>query len=513
MAGIGRSSGPPDIVFAAGSHGVNRQVPVHMLGPDELYDSSNVWFYNGSLQPRPGLRKVSTLAGGDDPVFASRPMGCFYFVRANNAVTIIVSTKIQQWKLESPTWGSWTDITETGPVNLTGDETHPVRMTQLNTGGTPTVFLTNGKDHLKSSVDGAAFVDMDTGGVLPKFTDITTVGNRIVGIYPPYGIRWSDVFNANVATTGWPSLNYRNLSDTADPVVAVRNLGTQGIVVYKLFSLWAGYAQAGSPANAFRFDYKGQFEAPCSPGAVVDAGGVHYYLGRTGRIGRFDGVTHTWVADGVWPILQADMDPAYSIVAHGVYHSQANAVAFYYKRKTDAANIVKGMLIITLPRPQVGILHHGIFPGLCQHSVTCGALVDLAQYGVYTMVAGGDAGSEGVALLWSGDGDLGTAFNCSAQTGLQSMKRVGNVEIEPFLERGTSYGTTTLNPVTSFILSTPGGTVGNSETIDLTDTTLVHDVHGFEASGRFVGLKVSCTSADTMRYKGGAVFGYQQESL
>lgn len=480
--------------------GVNREKPIYELGTDEWYDSLNVLLHDAAVRPRPGTVLFNAAS------LLDRPMGAFStislaagFVQEdafqNDAFqigssvptsTLLVGTTRRIWTFFG---GLWRDITGT---LLTAGDIHHVRFAAMEISNVIQTIITNGFDP-PQVWDGASAAVSAVAGSPPKWSDIAVASDRFVGIVPPYTVRWGNALS--IAT--WPAANARQLADTTDLVRAIRQLGTQGFAVYKDKSIWTGFATGGSDAAAFRFDLRRIVEGPAGPACVVDVDGVHVYLTPTGRVGTFDGAQHQWIADGIWPLIRADIDTGTANRAFGVYDPLTGYVQFFYPRLGESPTI-KGLITLIPPREEKGTTKWLAFPGRL----------------VVPVSAGTDRrfDARDVMLLRSDDfksylqddnvDDAGTAFTGFWQTGLKLMSGLDpfRVEsIESFAERGVGYGSLTIKPVTSYALDLPGGTVGAGKVIDLTSAT-VKEHKGFDAKGRFMGLRYEFTTPITLRW-------------
>jgi hypothetical protein len=381
--------------------------------------------------------------------------------------------------------GNWVDITDT---LLTGTEVDHVRMTGIEISGVIWTLITNGKDAMRQWNQQTATVQV-TAGSPPKFIDITTIGNRIVGLVAPYTVQWGN----ELSLSTWPAANFRDLADTPDRAVAVRNLGTLGGVLYKQKTIWSIVPIGGTDAGFFRFELRGFYDGPVSPAAVVEARGLNYHMTPTGRVGMFSGTSFTWVADGVWSLIKDDLDSANANRIFGVYEPLFDEVYFFYPRNGDGGEL-KGGVCVILPRPQDGIMDHIAFPIRLMKPVSAGT--DLRLENNKALLFRSDNFKSN--FLEVDENDDGTEFSGYWQTGLVPMPGlVPNrlEEVELFAHRGAGFGNLTVKPVYSNILGTHEGTLGAGITFDLSEETAVRDVRGGDVRGRFLGLRHEFTSS------------------
>lgn len=506
---MARPSGPAVKVFAAPVRGIVRALPESDVPPDALYTCSNVVYIHGALTIRPGFKKFSEVRTAlADPSFATMPMGAWLSVTSDSNQDIHVATKTKLYRARNYT-GSWTDIS--GTVTLTAGDTNKARFASLynRVDGKISVLMANGKDDMVQSLDGGNYTIPASGG--PRPLDICSSASRIVGVIYPYKVVWSDIHSSG----SWPSLNFTYLLDSPGAVVAIRNLGTQGVAVYKQDAIVAGFNQPGSPAAAFRWEQRASCTGPASAAAVVEAAGVLFHMTPRGRIGMFDGTRFEWIGDGAWSHFFNDFDYANQYQTTGFYDDTLHVVWFIYPRISEAGAGPTGLALISLPRPGWGINTFGVYAGVLSWPVSC------AQTMFFTSGSAGfvcrrdtfmaDQEFYGVTL------DQGTAYNWSFQTGLQPVPDVRKIEIEPLLSKLSGYGSAQLYAVTSYNLSDDGGTAGSAQTVDLDPpidaSQQVRDIKGYNQSGRFIGLKmtgVSNTSA--LSYKGAIVSGHGVEA-
>lgn len=469
--------------------GVLRDLPVHALPEGAFYDALNAVLRAGVVRPRDGLVLHSTTD------LLARGMGAYVVPAAT-----LVATTAKVWKLVGATW---TDIT--GVTALTGTADDIVRFAQLEVADLVQTLIVNGVN-VPQRWDGVAATAVDVAGAPSVWTDIATASDRIVGIKPPYDVQWGNPYNVGT----WPALNIRILSDTPDKVVAIRPLGTQAVIVYKEESLWGGFPTGGTDAQAFRFDPRLHIDGPAGPSAVTQGDGEQYYMTATGRIASFDGTTHEWIADGVWPIVRADLDVSKAGRIIGMQVPFTDEVVFAYPRVGDAGEL-KGCVICIPPRPEHGIEEWAAFP--CRLVVAMSAAV-ARRAPTWDVLAFTSATPFRSYTVTADSGDAGTAFTGFWQTGLKPNPGadVFRMEsIETWAERGAGFGTLTVKPVSSYILDAPGGTLGAGQTIDLTATTAVKESKGADVAGRFFGLRYEFSSASKPRWMGARVAGRRLE--
>jgi len=485
--------------------GCYHNLPIYQVPDDAVWDALNVIVRDGALEPRPGLTSHSETS------LVDRPMGAwvvsalgsaafqadtfqndaFQVTGAGSNVIILCGTTRKIWAYYS---GVWHDITNSA---LTGGGSDHVRFTSIEISGTIYTLITNGVDTPRQWDNVAATVS-NVGGTPspPKWTDITTISNHIIGIIPPFTVQWGN--NLDIST-GWPAANFRDVADTVDKVVAIRNLGTMGGALYKERSVWSVIPVGGTESGFFRFELRGLWPGPCSPAAVVDADGVHYYLTTTGRVGRWTGGGHEWVADGIWEIIKGDLDSVNMNRAWGVYEPLHNEVYFFYPRVGGSGEIYGG-LVVQIPRPRSIIQDHIAFPTRFIKSLSCG--IDLRLESNKALVF--DALTFKSRFL-EGDSDFDGEFTGFWQQGFAPTKGLSPHrihEVEVFATREPAAGSLTVKPVYSNILDEEGGSLGTSLTVDLSDSAPVRDVKGTDTRGRFFALRYEFTTPIQLSWLG-----------
>ena len=469
--------------------GVQQQVPAHQLPPDAFYDALNVCLRSGALVTRPCLKPFTSGA------LTSRVTGAFQYTKADGSRIPVAgtTTDMMQFPVDGPNW-----VSIKGSATITGSATDLYHFTTL-TFGTPGVnylVMANGKD-LPLQWGGAGNVVVISNAP-PVFKDVTTSFERVVGLVGNNEVRWGEINSL----TSWSELNSRFLSETPDASVAVKNIGTLGIVVYKQRSIWVGYAQGGPSSAAFRFELRAYIDGPAGSAAVIDANGSHFYMTVSGRVGMFDGNSHQWVADGIWPLIKADIASEYANRIVGAYDERESLVIFWYPRKVDSQGEATGMVVLNLPFPSANIPMFAAFPGLCARGVSAAVNIRLADNMDHILVFNSTGGTVNRShiLDFATRTDDSTAIAAFYQTGLvtNSNTDLASVSAELFFLRGLGLGSVKLNLVTSNTLSTRSGDIGFEDiSVDLTEIP-VKEYFGFSARARFFGLRIDYTPGSTV---------------
>jgi hypothetical protein len=521
-----------------------RTVPAHDIPEDGLYDSLNMLARDARLRSRPGLRRF----GAADLGPTGQPTGAFNYRDGAGKSLVIVGTTtgIYAWDQVA-----WRVLTAAAPAvgnapafsgTLTGDADHPSRFVSIQLGDRVYLLHTNGRDWplqwdgvelgFRAIAGDPVGPEAEPGPPVPptKFVDFCHIQDHILGIEPPYLVRWSNTRDL----AHWPHLNFKSLSETPDPLVTVQPLGTLGAALYKTDSIWAVFAEGQTEASFFRFEFRGFYDGPASPASVVNVSGVHYYMTRSGRIGMFNGSDHRWVLDTVWPQIRDDIDQSKANRSFGIYDSLFHELLFFYPRLNEKDGLPRGLLYVSLPRQEAGPGVIGGFPGRLSErwgkAVTAGLayrLNDLApklavfghdQATVLYAAGGQPEACDTGALPLDEARDANEPFSFFWRTGLQSTPGIDTFRIdaiEPFLERDTNHGLIQVQPVLSYALPIAGGELGPATAIDL-ERRYVRPVIGLDARGRFHGTRYSfdpTASTDgrvpRVRYYGTLIYGHK----
>lgn len=497
--------------------GVIRTLPAHQLPDDAAYDASNVILYKGALTSRPGTVDV-----GAAPMMLSGPLGLEPLstgaliidglgLPSSTVPFVLTGTKGFAFRL-----GAWVDITGS-PLTVS----NPLpRTTQIvlgtATGLQPTLVITNGVDVPKRwDGQGAGLWTNITGA--PLWTDICIAQDRLVGIIPPYTIQWGE----QAALDMWPLANRRILADTAgdttEPLVAISGRGDLGVIVYRRDSIWLGTSSGrANSAGIWTWTMKGIIEGPAGPGARVTVDGWDYYMTPSGRIARYDGGNqHEWVGDGVWPAVQAEIqqDPLSRNKVIAFHDPRCNAVVFIYPKVVASRIRNKGVVVVNLPYPAHGITKIACWLGDVVYEVTAGATYQYwePEKRPYLWQALTDEVSPTYGpKVWDIDHPEHEDFSAFVQTPIAPMDglRTHRLEaVELLMQRLNGYGTATVEAVTSNVLDREGGTVIVPGARVNLNHAPAYDLHGVDARGRYMGLRLSWRSTAVVRYYGGVIGG------
>lgn len=467
--------------------GTWKTLPSHLLPPDVLTDSLNVVIQSGELVSRAGLEPFDSFPTSS-PVLGSM----LYLDGMNKYPIAATATKVY---LYNGGWGALLGPTLATPANS------PIRFTLFSTGSTFYFVLANGDKLYYGNTGPYQELTPFLGSLLPSITDITSSFNRLVMISPPYSIAWTNALTIFEA----PVLNTVFLADTPDPLVAIRNLGTLGFVVYKEASIYTAFAQGATSAAAFRFEFRGTYEGPANPNAVVDANGVHYGFTPSGRVFRFDGSRHDFIADGLWPTLREDIDSDYLHKIHGVYNYKTHEIYFWYPRVGDEGE-VKGMLLINLPYPLSGVENFSYFLGSSAFSCTNSLGTALFQ-NIQSSFVFGNSYSYRLNHNHFFDAE-GNEIPIRIQPGFISPQDQSIVQAiyQYYLRRGEGKGTISVHSIVSNMLETNMGESSQEEIIDLT-TIVPNEYISTDSQGSFISFRIEANASDRVSYLGADIYG------
>ena len=490
--------------------GTLRNMPITKIPPDALYSSLNVLVRSGFLQARPGLTRFAAT------VMTGRPTGMFnstmlatgafqtdtfqtdtFQVTGSIPSTLLIVGTVD--KIYGYYGGILNDIT--GSPDLTALDTQLARFTSMALGTPQVLYIlhTNGVDAPRQW-DATSGTFSAVAGTPPNWTDLANIDQHIIGIVPPYNIRWGDTGSI----TSWPAANVRVLSDTPDPLVGVASLGVRSGVVYKTRSLWDTIITGSDVESSyFRFELRAEVDGPASPAAVVNVDGAHAYMTAQGRMGFYNGSRHFWIGDGVWPLVDADLDKSNSARIFGAYDPRFRIVVFCYPRTGDAGEC-KGWAVVMLPNPAEGYDGFISFHGRSTLALSAGG--DLRIDTFRALFARSDASNQRV-YTWEGEDDDGSDITGHLQTGLVGAPGLEFFTLEAyetFALQGAPYGSVTVQPVHSYILDTEGGTLGASKTVSLvadTSDAVLGKKKGGDIRGRFFGLRYSFTKNANLTFR------------
>lgn len=268
--------------------------PPHRLPPDVLRDGQNmVVDRDGLLKPRAGYEPIGEQPNTDG-LPDERIMGGLFW-EEETTIEMIVATLTRWYAFQA---GVWQDITDPASPE-SGEPGAPTRFAQFAVvNGREAVYGVNGALHepmRRWTPDMAVYETVKD--VAQNFelaaADIAVVANRLVavnttegGVNFPRRVRWSAVNDG----ASWPALAFEDIQGDAGHLIAIQPASRTTAIIYAANGAWVLSAQEGSDASAFRLDrLQGAYAAPFSPAAIVNVGGVHFYLATDLHIWRCDG--------------------------------------------------------------------------------------------------------------------------------------------------------------------------------------------------------------------------------
>jgi len=129
-----------------------------------------------------------------------------------------------------------------------------------------------------------------------------------------------------------------NITDTNDTIICIKALNSQQFAIYKDASQWIGIGAGG--IFPFIFELRDRQPGPASPYAVVQAEGVHYYLGQDGDIYRFDGTRCTSVGGNVKRSIQTSLSSDNQIRVHGLYDRTNREIWWFWPLTSGTRAVV-----------------------------------------------------------------------------------------------------------------------------------------------------------------------------
>jgi hypothetical protein len=476
----------PSARYPVPFRGVNKVLPVHMLPPDAIFDGQNCAIRHGELRSRAGLLRQS------DQVLRGIPMAALNYIGKDGMKRPIILTTEALYQYTADAWEPIGDM----PAASRDD---PGSLTTLEADDRVYLIISNGVSPLHWWYPEGPLEQIPQHGTAetPTFRAIATANNRIIGVQFPYTVKWSQF----LAPDEWRESNVAILADTEDEIVTVCALGTLGFSVYKAGSIWVGFIQAGTDANAFKFEHFGQYEGPANPQALVYVSGVDIYMTPSGRIGSFDGSQQVWLCDGIWPFVANDLDPMRMRRIRLSYTYLHNEVTVYYPILSSGGS-VHNLITINLPYPEQGVQTIAAFNGVTHLDIA--ACLNIRLFA-------GDRNpwlftADGLVFKSSGqayDDDM-VPFSCALQPGLHAIQTFS--VIKPFFElyalRDQERGFIDVYEVHSGLLAEIGGAVElKGLTLDLTRKA-PNQFFGMTVADTYIGFRVEWQSDARFHYYG-----------
>lgn len=492
--------------FVTPYKGTWQSLAANMLGPDQLYNSLNVFIRKGKLRDRPGLRLLNATMFNHDII------GGTMVVTPDKKIMLAFShDTLYRLERDDATWSVDTEGT------FTVDDRYIIDLTFLETGSQFVCIIASEGLPLKQWSDGAGVTEITPAGddLIPLARSVCTAGSRIVALVGNHTVVWSNILTYNA----YGALNYnKKPAETNDAGICVKAIGSLDFVVYKERSIYLAKAQAGSDARAFSMQRVQITEGPASLKGVVDVNGYHIYMTASGRIGLFDGSSYVrWIADGLWFALQDDIDPLHTDRVIGVFDYRLHIVIFYYPRLIDRPVyegqpiLLTGMVIINVPLEGSGIPDFACFLGRSRKPISHAYEMRFdrsVNRSIFFTTSTNARQSFMLDETYNRDGDI--LFDCAIQTGLTPLQdmRHAQVSAEIFLERKDGNGHVNVSCVTSDALENETGLVADmpAEVVNL-NFNPVSEYVGFNVPTRFIGLSLTWDSDSTVVYTGAVLYG------
>lgn len=490
-------------------YGITRNRPIVSIPEGALYDGLNVIVREGLMQVRPGMNEF--VSGG----LTGRPTGSFGFgglaqgafeptafdnssfqMASNlNATNLIVGTTR---KLYAYFAGILNDITDT---TLTALDVQLARFTSIYINSTTTLWVLhcNGVDTIRQWNTTSSTFSVTSGSPPAAAFDMCTVADHVILAIAPYTVRWCN----NQDITTWPALNLLTFADTPDPIVCVKAIGVLGGVVLKTHSIWAllPSGDVSSEATFFRKELRYEIDGPAGTAACVSVNGLLIWMTTDGQVAAFDGGSVTWVAEGIKPLIQADLDEEFVNRIFGVVEHKRKEVWFFYPRVGDNGDC-KGIAIVRLPDPLNDAPDFSAWMGRTLLPLSAGT--DLRLTTRNAIVFETDGKSRSIDSNAGGD-DAGSVISGYWQTGMAmgpGLEIYDMEAFEVFCQRDSTYGSLQVAPVSTYGFTNQGGTIGTYKTIDLTQTKVFEPKSNSNVKGRAFGLRGTFSTPVVMKYIG-----------
>jgi hypothetical protein len=496
--------------FTTPLRGTWKNIAIHSVPNDALYDSNNVFIRQGKLRSRPGLVKY------DETDFHSNVLGGMFVTTPTDQLVLAV-TYGAVYQLSSHT-GGWSAVTLSAgdTPSLAEDNDDIIDLAQIETSSVYAVIIACKGRLLRWWKSSPRSVSTITGTNIPKAKSVCIAASRVVALVSPHTIVWSETLDPTV----FNSLAVVKRAQTGDMGICVRSLNSLSFALYKERSIHVARAQAGNNEGAaFGFREPIIVEGPAGMHAVVAFNGIHVYMTRNGRIGLFDGSSQVkWICDGLWFYLQNDIKQSDSEHIRGVYDYRLHTITFFYPKVGHITpGVLRGMVVLNLPFEGQDIAEvptPRAFLGVCHKSVTHACEMRFKHSIDRSLIFTSALRTEELtnAFLYDENTTLddGVPFDSSFQTGMVAMPDARHmpVTVETFAERGIGYGSVLVEPVISDSLETRNGTIPSQsgQWVDL-EVNPIREYKGFGRPVRFFGLRYSWRSDNRFRYSGSVVYG------
>ena len=272
--------------------GVREDVSPALLPEGSYLASSNWLTRRGRGRPRPGYDLLTTATD------TQRVLGLGFRGSRQLGNNIAVFTKSHQYHFDGNTLS---DISLGSYTSSSDNEL--VRSLTFTQGGTDYLLAINRSNALMEWTGTGLFTA--TSGSPPAGKDLFVLGNRLVVIQPNsnmYRVQWSRFKDR----TSWTSTDISDLRDTPGYPVAGAPFGPNTGAIYKDDCVYLATVQAA--VEPFQFQFIGLVPGPMSAAALVNALGIHYWIGEDFSIYKFDGAEPKLVSSGLTQTIATNLN-------------------------------------------------------------------------------------------------------------------------------------------------------------------------------------------------------------
>lgn len=302
------------------------------LIPEGYFQASANWLNRrGRGRPRPGYDLLTTATD------AGRVIGLGFRGSRQLGNNIVIFTKSNQYLYNGTTLSS---IAHASYVASSDNEL--VRSLTWTQGGTDYLLAINTSNAVMEWSGSGVFTT--TAGTPPAGKDIFVLGNRLVVIQPDdnmYRVRWSDFKDRTV----WPSTSIADLRDTPGYPVCGAPFSPNTGAIYKDDAIYLATVQAA--VEPFQFQFIGLVPGPMSAAALVNALGIHYWIGEDFSIYKFDGAEPKLVSSGLTQTIATNINYSDRDLSFGYasISQDFREVWFFYPNRSGTFNAVSCNII------------------------------------------------------------------------------------------------------------------------------------------------------------------------
>ena len=303
------------------------------ISPEGYYQASSNWLTRrGRGRPRPGYDLLTTATD------TTRVIGLGFRGSRQLGNNIVIFTKSHQYHFNGSTIA---DISHASYTSSADNEL--VRSLTWTQSGTDYILALNRSNDLMEWSGSGVFTT--TSGTPPAGKDMFVLGNRLVALQPDgnmYRVQWS----AFKDRTSWPTtVNQADLRDTPGYPVAGAPFSPNTGAIYKDDAIYLASVQAA--VEPFQFQFVGLVPGPMSAAALVNAMGVHYWIGEDFSIYKFDGAEPKLVSSGLTRTIAtninySDRDQSFGYAS---ISQDFREVWFFYPNRSGTFNAVSCNII------------------------------------------------------------------------------------------------------------------------------------------------------------------------